>query len=77
VWGGFTLYGAKSKRAKDMPSVLRPGFWSTFNRVTFDPSGFEVLLRMFSPLKEKSLALTSFGSLQNFPFTNTTQNKVC
>jgi len=36
-----------------------------------------VLLGMFSPEKKKSLALASFGSLQNFPFTNTAQRKVC
>jgi len=77
VWGGIRPYGAKSKRAKDTPSVLRPNIFSTVKRVTFDPSGFAVLLGMFSPEKKKSLALASFGSLQNFPFTNTAQTRVC
>jgi hypothetical protein len=70
MWGGFRPYGAKSMRAKDMPKVLRPSILSTFRRVTVDPSGFDVSLGMFSPEKKKSLAETSLGSLQNFPFTN-------
>jgi hypothetical protein len=77
MWGGFRPYGAKSMRAKDMPNVLRPNILLTSKRVTFDPGGFTVLLGVFSPWKKKSLAMTSFGSLQNFPFTNTAQRKVC
>jgi hypothetical protein len=44
-------------------------------RVTVDPSGFEVSLGVFSPEKKKSFAVASFGSLQNFPLTNTAIRK--
>ena len=60
-----------------MSRVLRPGRLSTVIRVTFDPSGFEVLLGMSNPGKKKSSTLTRFGSLQNFPLTNTVVRKVC
>ena len=76
VWGGFRPYGAKSMRAKDMPRVLRPGNLSTFTRLTLDPSLFAAVFPgILSPEKKKSLAVTVAGSLQNFPFTNTTQRK--
>ncbi|KAF5444012.1 hypothetical protein F2P56_036519 [Juglans regia] len=76
VWGGFKPYEAKSMRAKDMPRVLSPARLSTFTAVTLDPRGFEVSLGLFSPEKKKSLAEASFGSLQNFPFTNTATRKI-
>jgi hypothetical protein len=75
MWGGFRPYGAKSIRAKDTPNVLRPGILSTFTRVTFDPSTSDVFLGMFSPERKKSLAVTSFGSLQSFPFVKTAERK--
>jgi len=34
VWGGFMPLGAKSMWAKDMPSMLSPGSWSTNTGVT-------------------------------------------
>ncbi|KAG6737475.1 hypothetical protein POTOM_058999 [Populus tomentosa] len=37
----------------------------------FDPTGLEVFRGMPSPEKKKSFSVTSFGSLQNFPFKNT------
>ena len=78
VWGGFRPYGAKSMWAKDMPRVLRPENLSTFTRLTLDPSLFAVLLLGILSLgKKKSLAMKVAGSLQNFPFTNTTQRKLC
>ncbi|KAK7845195.1 40s ribosomal protein s20-2 [Quercus suber] len=76
MWGGFRPYGAKSRRANDMPRVLRPGNLSTFTRLTLDPS---LLVAVFPGIlslgKKKSLAITIARSLQNFPFTNTTQRK--
>ena len=72
VWGGFSPYGAKSIRTRDMPRVLRPGNVSTFTVVTLDPTLLSVFPGMFNPSKKKSSSLTSFGSLQNFPLMNTT-----
>ena len=61
-----------------MPRVLRPGNLSTFTRLTLDPSLFAAVFPgILSPEKKKSLAVTSVGSLQNFPFTKTAQRKVC
>ena len=61
-----------------MPRVLRPGNLSTFTRLTLDPSLFAAVFPgILSPEKKKLLAVTVVGSLQNFPFTNTTQRKVC
>ena len=61
-----------------MPKVLRPGNLSTFTRLTLDPSLLAAVFPgILSPGKKKSLAVTVAGSLQNFPFTNTTQRKVC
>ena len=78
MWGGFRPYGAKSRRAKDTPRVLRPGNLSTFTRLTLDPSLFAAVFPgILSPGKKKSFAVTYAGSLQNFPFTNTTQRKLC
>ena len=78
MWGRFKPYGAKSRRAKDMPRVLRPDNLSTFTRLTLDPSLLAAVFPgILSPEKKKSLAMTIAGSLQNFPFTNTTQRKVC
>ncbi|KAB1206456.1 hypothetical protein CJ030_MR7G000088 [Morella rubra] len=68
VWGEFRPYRVKSMRAKDMPSVLRLGNLSTFTAITLDPSQFAVFLRIWSLEKKKSLAVTSFGSLQNEQF---------
>ena len=78
MWGGFRPYASKSRRAKDMPRVLRPANISTFTRVTFYPTLFAlfaVSAGLLSPEKKKSFATTIVGSLQNFPFTNTTQRK--
>ena len=75
MWGGFRPYGAKSMRAKDTPNVLRLDILSTFTRVTFNPSTSDVFLRMFSPERKKLMVVTSFGSLQNIPFVNTTKRK--
>ena len=73
--GGFRPYGAKSMRANDMPRVLRPRILSTFTRLTLNPSLFSVFPGLSSPEKKKSSAVVSFGSLQNFPLTKTTQRK--
>ena len=67
-------FGAKSRRAKNMSRVLRPRIKSTMIRVTFDPSGFKVLLGMSSPDKKKSSAFASVG---NLPLTNIAGRKVC
>ncbi|CAN6555662.1 unnamed protein product [Malus baccata var. baccata] len=58
-------------RARDMPRVFCPARFSTFTAVTVKPTGFAVLFGIWIPGKKKSFAVTSFGSLQNFPFTNT------
>ena len=61
-----------------MPRVFRPGNLLTSTRLTLDPSIFaDVFPGILSPEKKKSLAMTVAGSLQNSPFTNTTQRKVC
>ena len=61
-----------------MPRVLRPGNLSTFTRLTLDPSLFvAVFPGILSPEKKKLSAVTVAESLQNFPFTSTTQRKVC
>ena len=61
-----------------MPRVLRPGNLSTFTRLTLDPSLLAAVFPgILSPGKKKSLAVIVAGFLQNFPFTNTTQRKVC
>ena len=73
--GGSKPYGAKSRRAKDMPRVFKPGSISTFTRVTLNPTLFAVFAGILSPEKKKSSAVTASGFLQNFPFTNTTQRK--
>ena len=75
VWGGFWPYGAKSMRAKDTPRVFSPAIWATFTCVTLEPMGLDVSLGMLSPEKKKSFGVASFGSLQNFPFTNTARKK--
>ena len=56
-----------------MPRVLSPGICSTFASVSSTPSRFAVFPGLPSPEKKKSSALASLGSLQNFPFTNTTR----
>ena len=58
-------------RAMDIPRVLSPGNWSTKPCVTFDPSELEVFPGYLNPLNKKSSAVVSFGSMQNFPLTNT------
>jgi hypothetical protein len=73
VWGGFKPLGAKSIRAKDIPSVFSPNNWSTVTGVTVEPNGFDVFAG--SICLKKSSALTRAGSLQNFPFTNTANYK--
>ena len=65
VWGGFRPYGAKSRRAKDMPRVLRPANLLTLTRVTFDPTLFPVFQGILSSEKKKSFAETIAGTLQN------------
>ena len=67
-------FGAKSRRAKNMSRVLRPGIRPTVIRVTFDPSGFKVLLGRSSANKKKSSVVASVG---NFPLTNIARRKVC
>ena len=42
--------------------------------MTFDTSGFKVLLGMSSPDKKNSSAVVSVG---NFPLTNIARRKVC
>ena len=64
VWGGFSPYGAKSMRAKNIPRVLRPGNLLTFTRLTLDPSLFAtVFLGILISEKKKSLAVTVARSL--------------
>ena len=50
-----------------------------FTRLTLDPSLLAAMFLGISSLgKKKSLVIvTIVGSLENFPFTNTTQRKVC
>lgn len=64
-------HGAKSMRASEIPKVFSPGSCETVTGVTLDPTGFDVFPSMSSPLKKKSLASTSVGSLQENPFTST------
>ncbi|RWR85322.1 hypothetical protein CKAN_01418400 [Cinnamomum micranthum f. kanehirae] len=73
---GFGHFGAKSMRTKEMPRVLSPAIWATVTWVTLDPTLFIVLPGLSSPLKKKSFALASFGSLQTCPLTNTAKSVV-
>ena len=52
--------------------MLSPPSLSTFTNVTFEPCLLAVVPPMLSPWNMKSSAFTRFGSLHNFPFTNTT-----
>ncbi|KAF4384449.1 hypothetical protein F8388_012726 [Cannabis sativa] len=63
--------GAKSIRARDIPSVLSPGRLSTNTAVTLEPTALSVFPGMLIPEKKKSSAFTISGFLQNLPFTNT------
>ena len=58
---------------------MRPGNLSMFTRLTLDPSLLAAMFLGISSLgKKKSFVIvTVVGSLENFPFTNTTQRKVC
>jgi hypothetical protein len=49
--------------------VFNPNISLTATGVTFEPSEFDVFPSFTE--KKKSSAVASFGSLQNFPFTNT------
>jgi hypothetical protein len=64
--GRFTPYDAKSKQAKDIPSVLSPSILSTFKSVIFEPSLFVVLLGMLSPLNKKIISSDKLRVLAEF-----------
>ena len=67
--GGIRPPGAKSIRAMPTPRVLRPGILAGFTK---EPRRLLVFPGMLRPEAKKSSDVTSFGSLQNSPFTKTT-----
>ncbi len=69
VWGGTRPPWAKSRRAMEMPRVLRPGNWAANAGVTELPAAFLVLPGMAKPWKTKSFAVTAAGLLHTRPLT--------
>ncbi|MBA0707280.1 hypothetical protein Golax_019332 [Gossypium laxum] len=47
--------------ANEMSRVPSLGIWAIWTRVTVDPFGFDVFLKLLNPEKKKSSALASFG----------------
>ena len=75
VWEGFRSYGAKSRQAKDMPRVSYLVIYRWSKEWHLIRLYLQCFLKHYWVQKrKKSLIVTSATSLQNFLFTNTTQN---